>query len=90
MWEAAGVTETTKHFHEQFDCLCRKTLTKMLNTYEQKVKESLEINNSERKCRVITSQSRQRTKIEVMMRNHGSPLFHMLVSRGKCLLYYFY
>ena len=49
-WEALGTTEHSKDCHEQFDWPHPKTLAKLSNIHEGKIRESLEINNIETKA----------------------------------------
>ena len=49
-WEALGVTEHSKNCHGQFNWLHPKTLAKLSNIHERKIRKSLEINNLETKA----------------------------------------
>ena len=49
-WGALGETDYSKECHGRFNWLHPKTLTKLFNIHEHKVKESLEINNLEKKA----------------------------------------
>ena len=49
-WGALGATEHSKDCHGRFNWLHPKTLAKLSNINERKVKESLEINNLEKKA----------------------------------------
>ena len=49
-WEASGAIEHSKNCHGWFNWLQRKTLAKLPNIHELKIRESLEINNLETKA----------------------------------------
>ena len=49
-WEALGATEHSKDFHGHFNWLHPKTLAKLPNMPERKIRESLKINNLETKA----------------------------------------
>ena len=49
-WEALGATEHSKNCHGQFNWLHPKTLAKLSNIHERKIRKSLEINNLETKA----------------------------------------
>ena len=49
-WEASGATEHSKECHGWFNWLNPKTLAKLSNIHERKIKESFEINNLETKA----------------------------------------
>ena len=44
-WEALGATEHSKECHGRFNLLHPKTLAKLSNIHEHKIRESLETNN---------------------------------------------
>ena len=46
-WETSGATEHSKYCHGWFNWLHPKTLSKLSNINERKIRESLEINNLE-------------------------------------------
>ena len=46
-WESSDSTEHTKSCHEQFDCLHPRTLAKLQNLGERKMRLSLAINDLE-------------------------------------------
>ena len=46
-WEASGGTECSKDCHGRFNWLHPKTLAKLSNIHERKIRELLEINNLE-------------------------------------------
>ena len=48
--EASGGTELSKECHGRFNWLHPKTLAKLSNIHERKIRESLEINNLEAKA----------------------------------------
>ena len=48
-WEVSGATEHSKECHGRFNWLHPKTLGKLSNIHEHKIRESLEINNLETK-----------------------------------------
>ena len=48
-WEASGATEYSKYCHGRFNWLHPKTLAKLSNIHERKIRDSLEINNLETK-----------------------------------------
>ena len=48
-WEAPSATEHCKDCHGRFNWLHPKTLAKLSNIHERKIRESLEINNLETK-----------------------------------------
>ena len=48
-WEASGATEHSKDGHGRFNWLHPKTLAKLSNIRERKIRQSLEINNLETK-----------------------------------------
>ena len=49
-WEASSATEHSKNCHGRFNWLHPKTLAKLPNIHERKIRESLEINNLETKA----------------------------------------
>ena len=49
-WEASSATEHSKDCHVPFNWLHPKTLAKLSNILERKIRESLEINNVETKA----------------------------------------
>ena len=49
-WEALGATEHSKNCHGQFNWLYPKTLAKLSNIHERKIRKSLEINNLKTKA----------------------------------------
>ena len=49
-WEASGATEHCKDCHGRFNWLHPKTLAKLSNIRERKIRELLEINNLETKA----------------------------------------
>ena len=64
-WEASGATEHSKDCHGQFNWLHPKTLAKLSNIHERKIRESLEINNLETKAEYDKS-------IKVLNRDRGN------------------
>ena len=64
-WEVSGATEHSKDCHERFNSLHPKTLAKLPNIHECKIRESLEINNFETKAEYNKS-------IKVLNRDRGS------------------
>ena len=64
-WEALGATEDSKDFHGWFNWLHLKTLAKLSNILERKIRESLERNNLETK-------SEQEKSIKVLNRDAGN------------------
>ena len=63
--EASGATEHSKNSHGWFNWLHPKTLGKFSNIHERKIRESLEINNLERKAEYDKS-------IRVLNRDRGN------------------
>ena len=49
-WEASGAVEHSKDCHGQFNWLHPKTLAKLSNIHERKIRDSLQINNLETKA----------------------------------------
>ena len=47
-WEPLGATEYSKDCHGRFNWLHPKTLAKLPNIHESKIRQSLEINNLEK------------------------------------------
>ena len=73
-WEASGATEHSKDCHGRFNWLHPKTLAKLSNIHERKIRESLEINNLETKAEYDKS-------IKVLNRDRGNswkPLFRKI------------
>ena len=64
-WEASGATEHSKDCHGRFNWLHPKTLAKLSNIHECKIRESLEINNLEAKAEYDKP-------IKVLNRNRGN------------------
>ena len=64
-WEASGATEHSKDYHGRFNWLHSKTLAKLSNINERKIRESLEINNLETKVEYNKS-------IKVLNRDRGN------------------
>ena len=64
-WEASGVTEHSKYCHGRFNWLHPKTLAKLSNIHERKIRESLEINNLKTKAEYHKS-------IKVLNRDRGN------------------
>ena len=64
-WKGLGATEHSKECHGRFDWLHAKTLAKLSNIHERKLRESLEINNLEAKAEYYKS-------IKVLNRDRGN------------------
>ena len=75
-WEASGTTEHSKDCHGRFIWLHPKTLAKLSNIHERKIRESFEINNLE-----ITAEYDKSIKVlnrdrgKIVNTNLGNPLF---------------
>ena len=54
-WEASGATEHSKECHGWFNWLHPKTLAKLSNIHERKIRESSEIYNLETKAEYVKS-----------------------------------
>ena len=65
MWEASGAAKHSKDCNERFNWLHPKTLAKLPNIHEHKIRESLEINNLETKAKFHKS-------IKVLHRDQGN------------------
>ena len=67
-WEASGASRHSKHCHGRFNWLHPKTLAKLSNIRERKIRESLEINNLETKAeyeksiKVLNRDSQRKTE----------------------------
>ena len=67
-WEASGATRHSKHCHGRFNWLHLKTLAKLSNIRERKIRELLEINNLETKAeyeksiKVLNRDSQRKTE----------------------------
>ena len=64
-WEASAATEHSKDCHGRFNWLHPKTLAKLSNIHERKIRESLEINNLGTKAEYDKS-------IKVLNRDRGN------------------
>ena len=64
-WEASGATEHSRDCHGRFNWLHPKTLAKLSNIHERKIRESLEIYNLETKAKYDKS-------IKVLNRDRGN------------------
>ena len=64
-WKASDATEHSEDCHGRFNWLHPKTLTKLSNIHESKIRESLEINNLEKKVEYDKS-------IKVLNRDTGN------------------
>ena len=64
-WEASGSTEHSKECHGRFNWLHPKTLAKLSNIHERKIRESSEINNLE-------TNSEYDESIKVLNRDRGN------------------
>ena len=64
-WDASGATEHSKDCHRRFNWLHPKTLAKLSNIHEHKIRKSLEIDNLETKVEYDKS-------IKVLNRDRGN------------------
>ena len=76
-WEALGVTENCKDCHGRFNWLHPKTLAKLPNIHERKIRESLEINNLETKTEYDKSIKGLNTDCGDIV-NTNTPLFRKI------------
>ena len=75
-WEASGATKHSKYCHGQFNWLDPKTLAKLPNMLERKIRESLEINNLEKKAEYDKSiKMLKRDRGDIVTTNLWKPLF---------------
>ena len=78
-WKASGATEHSKDCHGRFNWLYRKTLTKLSNIHERKIRESLEINNLETKAEYDKSiKVLNRDRGNIVNTNSWKPLFRKI------------
>ena len=78
-WEASGATEHSKECHGRFNLLLPKTLAKLSNIHERKIRESLEINNLEAKAEYDKSNKvLNRDRGNIVNTNSWKPLFRMI------------
>ena len=77
--EASAATEHSKNCHGRFNWLQPKTLAKLSNTHERKIKESLEINNLETKAEYDKSiKVLNRDRGNIVNTNSWKPLFRRI------------
>ena len=72
-WEASSATEHSKDCHVPFNWLHPKTLAKLSNIHERKIRESLEINNLETNDKSIKVLNRD--WVNIVNSNSWKPLF---------------
>ena len=78
-WEASGATEHSKECHGRFNWLHPKTLAKLSNIHERKIRESLEINNLETKAEYDKSiKVLNRDRGNIVNTNSWKPLFRKI------------
>ena len=78
-WEASGATEHSKDCHGLFNWLHPKTLAKLSNIHERKIRESLEINNLETKAEYdISIKVLNRDRGNIVNTNSWKPLFRKI------------
>ena len=78
-WEASGATEHSKECHGWFNWLHPKTLAKLSNIHERKIRESLEINNLETKAEYDKSiKVLNRDRGNIVNTNSWKPLFRKI------------
>ena len=78
-WEALGATEHFRDYHGRFNWLHPKTLAKLPNIHERKIRESLEINNLETKAEYDKSIKVSNTdRGNIVNTNSGNPLFRKI------------
>ena len=78
-WEASGATEHSKDCQGRFNWLHPKMSAKLSNIHERKIRESLEINNLEKKeeyHKFVKVLNRDRGNIVNI--NSWKPLFHKI------------
>ena len=79
-WEASDAVEHSKDRHGQVNWLHPKTLAKLSNIHERKIRESLEINNLETKSEYDESiKVLNIDRGNKLTRIHGSPCFVRLI-----------
>ena len=78
-WEASGATEHSKDCYGRFNLLHPKTLAKLSNIHERKIRESLDINNLETKAENDKSiKVLNRDRGNIVNRNWWKPLFRRI------------
>ena len=75
-WEASGATEHSKECHGRYNWLHPKTLAKLSNIHERKIRELIEINNLETKAEYDKSiKVLDRDRDNIVSTNSWKPLF---------------
>ena len=78
-WEASGATEHSKDCHGRFNWLHPKTLAKLSNIHERKIRKSLEINNLGTKAQYDKSiKVLNRDRGNIVNTNSWKPLFRKI------------
>ena len=83
-WKTSDVTEHSKDCHGLFNWVHRKTLAKLLNIHERKIRESLEVNNLDTKAGYKkTIKVLNRHQGNIVNTNSWKPLFRK-INMGRC------